>query len=149
MSGEIVIADASCLIVLENIEHLFILQKLFGEVFITEEVEKEFGDILPAWIKVKQIQNKIQQNTLSLILDAGEAASIALALETANSLLIIDEKKGRRVAQQLSLKISGTLGVILLAKQRALINSIEDVLEKMENTDFRISQSLKAKILSD
>lgn len=148
MSRETIIADASCLIVLQNIQELSLLQKLFDEVFITEEVKKEYGIDLPKWIKVKEVQNKIQQNALNLILDVGEASSIALSLETGNSLLIIDEKKGRRIAQELGLKIIGTLGIILRARERGLVDSIENLLEKLENADFRISQSLKAKILS-
>jgi len=149
MSREVIIADASCLIVLQNIQELPLLQKLFGEVFITREVKEEFGLDLPKWIKVKEIQNIIQQNALNLILDEGEASSITLSLETDNSLLIIDEKKGRRIAQQLGLKIIGTLGIILQAKERGLINSVEDLLAKLENANFRISQSLKAKILEN
>jgi predicted nucleic acid-binding protein len=58
MNREIIIADASCLIVLQNIQQLSILQKLFGEVYITEEVKEEFGLDLPEWIKTKEIQNK-------------------------------------------------------------------------------------------
>lgn len=68
MSREIIIADASCLIVLQNIQEISLLQKLFGEVFITQEVAKEFGLDLPEWIKIKAVQNKIQQNALNLIL---------------------------------------------------------------------------------
>jgi predicted nucleic acid-binding protein len=149
MSREIIIADASCLIVLQNIQELSILRKLFGEVFITQEVEKEFGFDLPEWIKVKTVQNKTQQNALKLILDEGEASSIALSLETKDSLLIIDEKKGRRIAQELNLKIIGTLGIILRAKEKGLVNSIENVLEKLENAEFWISPNLKAKILEN
>lgn len=149
MSRETIVADASCLIVLQNIQELSLLEKLFGEVFITKEVKKEFGLDLPEWIKVREVHNKIQQNALNLILDEGEASSIALSLETGNSLLIIGEKKGRRVAQELGLKIIGTLGVILRAKERDLTDSIEDLVEKLENADFRIPQSLKAKILEN
>ena len=149
MSRETIIADASCLIVLENIQHLFVLQKLFGEIRIAQEVAAEFGAGLPEWIKITKVQNTIQQNALSLILDAGEAASIALALETENSLLIIDEKKGRRIAQELNLKIIGTLGVVLRAKEKGLINAVGDLLTKLENADFRISQSLRARMLEN
>lgn len=149
MSRETVIADASCLIVLENIQELRLLHELFGEISITAEVGKEFSVDLPEWIKIKQAQNTHQQNALSLILDAGEASSIALCLETENSLLVIDEKKGRRVAQQLNLKIVGTPGVVLLAKEKGLINSVGDLLTKLETADFRISQSLRAKILEN
>jgi len=148
MSRETIVADASCLIILQNIQELSLLEKLFCEVFITEEVRQEFGLDLPEWIKVKEVQNKIRQDALNLILDKGEASSIALSLETDGSLLITDEKKGRRIAHELGLKIIGTLGVILQAKEKGLIDSIEDLLEKLENADFRISPNLKAKILS-
>ena len=149
MSREIIIAGASCLIVLQNVRELSLLQKLFGEVLITEEVEKEFGLILPEWITVKAVQNEAQNNSLSLILDKGEASSIALCLETDNALLIIDEKKGRRIAQELKIKITGTLGIILRAKEKGLVDSIEDLLAKLDKADFRISPNLKAKILEN
>lgn len=149
MSREIIIADASCLIVLQNIRKLLLLQKLFGEVFITPEVKEEFGLDLPEWIKIRTVQNKAQKNALSLILDKGEASSIALCLETEDSLLIIDEKKGRRIAQELGLEIVGTLGVILRAKEKGLINLTENVLEKLKNAGFWISPNLKAKILEN
>ena len=147
MSQNVVIADASCLIVLQNIGELSLLQKLFGEVFITEEIEKEFGLEMPEWIKVKEIQNPAQKNALTLILDKGEASAIALSLEIKNSLLIIDEKKGRRMAQELGLKIIGTLGVILKAGENNLIASVEDLLKKLEKADFYISPNLKNRIL--
>ena len=149
MNREVVIADASCLIVLQNIDDLSLLQTLFGEVSITGEVKAEFGSELPEWIKVKEVTNKIQQNALNLILDAGEASAISLALETANSLLIIDEKKGRRIAQEIGVNIVGTLGIILMAKKKGLINSVESLLLKLEIADFRISDKLKAKILEN
>lgn len=149
MSREIVIADASCLIVLQNIKELELLQTLFGEVFITEEIKNEFGLDLPAWIKVKEIRNKIQHGALTLILDKGEAGAIALALESGNSLLIIDEKKGRRIAQELGVRIIGTLGLILKAKKNGLITSMKDFLQKLENANFRVSESLKAKFLDN
>lgn len=67
MSREIVVADASCLIALQNIQELLLVQKLFGETYITQEVAAEFGGGLPDWIKMKEVQNKIQQNALSFI----------------------------------------------------------------------------------
>ncbi|MDQ6788665.1 MAG: DUF3368 domain-containing protein [Acidobacteriota bacterium] len=143
----IIVADASCLIVLQNIRELPLLQEVFGEVFITEEVEKECEIDLPEWIKVKTVQNKIQQNALNLILDAGEAISIALCVEINKPLLIIDEKKGRRIALELGLEITGTLGVIVKAREKGLIDSIEIVLEKLESANFHISQSLRAGLL--
>jgi predicted nucleic acid-binding protein len=70
-------------------------------------------------------------------------------LENPDSLLIIDEKKGRRVAQGLNIKIIGTLGIILQAKEKGFINSIADLLIELEKAGFRISHNLQAKILEN
>lgn len=145
--SQIFVADASPLIVLQNIEELSLLEMLFGEIIITREVAAEFGLDLPGWIKVHEVQDKTKLSILNLFLGKGEASVIALCLENAGGLLIIDEKKGRRIAKDLGLKIVGTLGVILKAKEKKLINSTQIILEKLENAKFRISPGLKAKIL--
>ena len=77
----VIIADASCLILLEKIGALPLLQKLFGRVLITETVADEFGIPLPQWISTRQPQNARQLQLLELSLDPGEASAIALALE--------------------------------------------------------------------
>lgn len=145
--NRVVVADASPLIVLQNIGELSLLQKLFDEILITPEVKSEINLDLPKWIKVKEVKDKTKQKLLNLTLDKGESSAIALCLENTDSLLIIDEKKGRRIAQELDLKILGTLGVILKAKEKGLINSIENILENLESANFHVSKSLKAMIL--
>lgn len=147
--NRIVIADASPLIVLQNIGQLPLLQNLFDEILITPEVRAEFGLDLPDWIQVAEVQDKTKQKLLSLTLDKGEASAIALCLENAESLLIIDEKKGRRIAKELDLKIPGTLGVILKAKEKGLIDLIEEIFEKLETANFHISKNLRTKILEN
>lgn len=141
------VADASPLIVLQNIGELRLLEKLFGEVFITAEVESEFGIDLPEWIKLVEVRDKTRQTILNLSLGKGEASVIALCLENAESSLIIDEKKGRRIAKELGVNITGTLGIIVKAKEKGLLDSIEIVFEKLENAKFRISPNLKTAIL--
>jgi predicted nucleic acid-binding protein len=145
--NQIVIADASPLIVLQNIGQLSLLQSLFDEILITPEIKTEFGLDLPDWIKVTEVQDKTKQRLLNLILDKGEASAIALCLENAESLLIIDERKGRRIARDLGLKIIGTLGVILEAKEKGLIDSTENVLKSLVDANFYISANLKEKFL--
>lgn len=61
-------------------------------------------------------------------LDEGEAASIRLALScNGPALLLIDERAGRAVAQELGLSVAGTAAVIGLARQRGLIASARQV----------------------
>lgn len=78
-------------------------------------------------------------------IDKGEASIIALALETKNSLLILDDFKARKLAAKLQLQFTGTLGVFLKAKETGIIQSVRPVLEKIQQTNFRFSE----KILSD
>jgi len=148
LANKLVIADTSCLIILNKIGYLDILNRLFIEVQITSKVAEEFGESLPKWIEVKDPIDKNRIKELSRMLDAGEATSIALALERNSVTLIIDEKKGRKVAVSFNLDVIGTLGVLLLAKQRGIINDLNAVFNKLEVHGFRYSPSLKKTILN-
>jgi predicted nucleic acid-binding protein len=86
-------------------------------------------------------------SVLELELDKWETSAIALAIEKENSLLIIDEKKGRKIAKQMNLKITGILGVMVKAKEIGLIEKVKPILDKLEKIEFRISSKLKEEIL--
>lgn len=145
---EVVIADASCIIVLEKIGRLAILQNLFKSITITPEVMQEYGNVLPNWIQVESVQDKIRQQLLEITLDKGEASAIALSLEKQNGLLLIDEKRGRKIAEELNLKLTGTLGILIRAVERGLIPSIRTEIEKLEQVAFRMSNDLKERVIS-
>ena len=140
--GKLVISDTSCLIALTNIELLTILRDLYKEVLITSEVFEEFGGNLPDWITVVQVSNKDMQIELEKRLDKGEASSIALALDIKNSILIIDEVKGRKIAKSYNLEIIGTLGLLILANKKGLVNDVISVVLKLVNSGFRLSEKL-------
>lgn len=147
MSKTIIIADTSCLIVLKNVGKLDLLKDLYTSISITPEVEREFGEDLPSWIKVEGVKDNQKLSILRLELDEGEASAIVLALEYENSLLIIDEKKGRNTAKRLGLQIIGTLGIVLRAKEKGIIEVVKPLLEELEEVGFRIGRDLKDKIL--
>lgn len=147
MSNRIIIADASCLIALSNIEELELLQAVYKEVIITPEVQAEFGNPIPKWIKIEEVADTKKTQLLELELDKGESSAIALAVENENSLLIIDERKGRLVAKRMGLLIIGTLGIIIKAKENGIIERLKPILEKLEKVRFRISPKLKKQIL--
>lgn len=103
---------------------------------------------MPDWIKIVAVKDKEKTEFLELNLDKGEASSIAYCLEqTRTVLLVIDERKGRRIARELKLNIIGTLGLIVKARERGIIASVAAILDRLENADFRISQNLKNNIL--
>lgn len=145
--SSIVISDASCLIALYKIGSLNILNDLYSEVIITNEVKNEFGESLPKWINVVKVQNLQKKRELEEVLDKGEASSIALSLEIEDSILIIDERKGRKIASSLNIKIIGTIGILILAYKRGLIKDLITAILKLVNNGFRLSDSLLNRII--
>ncbi len=136
----IIISDTSCLILLEKLELLDVLQKLFGEITITEEIARDFRSDLPGFISIAAPLNRNYQMILEGFLDSGEASAIALAIENQGSLLILDDQKARKEAKRLGLKLTGTIGVLILAINRGFISSSDNLIEKIKQSDFRIAE---------
>jgi uncharacterized protein len=88
--------------------------------------------------------------SLRLELDPGEAEAIACALEGSATLLLIDERRGRRVAQQLGISVIGLVGVLLLAKRRGLVAQIRPLLDGLrQRAGFWMSEALYARVLQE
>lgn len=117
---KIVISDTSCLITLSNINELDILNHLYCEIYTTIEISKEFGEPLPEWIIIRSPGDLLIKRTLEQQIDKGEASAIALALETPDCIIILDDLKARKIAEKYGLKITGTLGIILYAMKKEL-----------------------------
>lgn len=143
----LIISDTSCIIALTKIDKLDLLKELYQEIFITTEVHKEFGGMLPDWIVITDVKDKNKQYELENRLDKGEASSIALALENDNSTLIIDEIKGRKIAQSFKIDIIGTIGIIILANKKGLISDVIGTILQLVNKGFRLSDNLLNKII--
>ncbi|MFW5872716.1 MAG: DUF3368 domain-containing protein [bacterium] len=138
----IIVSDTSCLILLNKINNIDILGLLFGQLTITSIIAEEFDSELPEFIKIKNPKNKNYQRILESFLDPGEASAIALAVEQDNCLLIMDDQKGRKQARALGINITGTLGILIVAKEKGILKSVSEVLSKIRETDFRISDKL-------
>ncbi len=144
MSGSVV-ADSACLIALERIDALELLSALFGDVMVPPAVDYEFGVARP-WLKVNAPTDRRLVVSLKLLVDDGEAEAIALASERA-SLIILDDRQARRVAQNMGLRILGTLGCLLKAKAAGLIGAVKPFIEKLEDEGFYLAEELKAEAL--
>lgn len=90
--------------------------------------------------------NQKQLQILSLELDKGEASTIAYAMAHPQAKILMDEKKGRTAAKRLGLTVTGTVGVLLKAKEQGLITSGQDILEKLEKHGFWLSEELRTLI---
>ena len=143
----IVISDTSCLIILHKIGELDLLKKVYNSVLVTPEVGQEFSDTLPLWIKIEKVKDKKYQKFLETQIDLGEASAVALAMEMDSPLLLLDDLKARKLATKLHIKFTGTLGVINKAKQIGVLEEVRPIIEKLMETDFRISENIIEEIL--
>ncbi|MGZ8159343.1 MAG: DUF3368 domain-containing protein [Methylobacter sp.] len=143
-----IISNTSCLIILDNIDRLDILQKLYQTIHLTEEVALEFGKPLANWMTVNVVQDKNYLRILNASVDLGEASTIALAVQMqGDSVMILDDLKARKLAKQLDLKYTGLLGILLKAKQQNVITSVSDILAQFRQVNFRFSEKLETEVL--
>jgi predicted nucleic acid-binding protein len=143
----VIISDTTILIIFNNIGEINILHELYGEILITPEVATEFIEPLPDWIKVEHVKDKKYQKIIETQLDLGEASAFALAAEFDNVLLLLDDLKARKLANVLKINITGTLGIISKSKQLGIIKALKPILEKITQSNFRISQNIIDEIL--
>lgn len=144
----IIVSDASCLILFDKIGELDLLRQLFESIIVSPAIIEEFGAPLPNWIKILASQNTTYQTILEATLDKGEASAIALAVEHPDCLLIIDDLKGRKFAKKLGLTITGSLGILIAAKKAGTIPTVKPFIDKIKQTNFRISDNLVQRVLT-
>jgi len=151
-----VVSNSTPLIALSRIHKFSLLKEYFGAVSIPNEVYEEVvtrgGDLFGAeevasaeWIKVEDVKNRIAVDSLSIALDKGEAEAIVLAKEK-EGMLIIDEGDGRRTAESLGLKITGTVGILLLASLDGKLD-FKRALDELIAVGFRLSEKEYKRIL--
>ena len=143
-----VIADASVFIIFDKLNQFELLKAVYQNIFTTPEIEKEFNKTLPGWVTVESVIDKKYQSFVKTQVDLGEASAIALAMEKDDSLLILDDLKARKLAKRLNLRYTGSLGVINKAKSLGLIDRIKPLLDKLQETDFRVSDNVIKSLLA-
>ncbi len=143
------------------IGRLDIWEKLFSHVVIPRAVQVELHeklDIFPwlndihesNFIEVSKIQDLKFYNLLKADLDEGEAEVITLAFEANAKLLLLDEIAARNIAQVHNFPFMGSIGCLLLAKKKKIINGIRPLLDDMQyKANFWISRKLYGKILTE
>lgn len=152
-TGEVVVCDASPLIVLARVDHLDLLRRVFDTVIVPPAVWHEVTHRPQApgaatvaratWLHVRA-----PLTVPSMKLGFGEREAMALALET-SALLIVDDGMARAAALAMGIRITGTLGVLRRAKRLGLIADVRPVVEQMSENGLRISDSLVESFLRE
>ena len=147
-----IVSDTSPLIILKKSEAIFILDNLFDKVLIPKSVQKELFKKEKEFFSSLKILSAADPNdlnlikTLKLIVDEGEAEAIALALEL-NLPILIDDRKGRRIAEKLGLKFIGSLGLLKMAKERGIIAEVKPFIQKFLNKGYYLDERLIKRFL--
>jgi predicted nucleic acid-binding protein len=146
LTAECIVSNSACLIALERIEQLDLLPLVYPTIWIPQAVKREIG-FTTSWLQVQTVKNQALVSTLRSQVGAGESEAIALALEIQTVPVLLDDKKARRIAEQLDLQVTGTVGLLLKAKKQGVLPAIRPVLDALERVDFRISSRLRNRAL--
>ena len=156
--AEAIVANAGPLISLAAIGRLNLLQLQFELILIPQAVYEEVvvhGEGEPgsqevkeaAWIRTAQVHDHLAVHLLRETLDAGESEAIVLAQELKAKYVLLDDGLARRKARLIGLRMTGTLGIILMAKDAGLIPEVKPILDELKQTDFRMSDRVYQEVL--
>jgi uncharacterized protein len=152
-----VIADTSCIQYLYQINLLDLLPTLYGQIAIPIAVATELtqgrslGISLPdpvtlTWLAIAQVPSTQLIPTIAN-LGMGEREVMSLSQATSNSLAILDDSLARAYAKQLNISFTGTLGILLKAKQAGHISTIKPLLNQLDALGFRLDTRTRQSVL--
>ena len=157
--GRLIISNTTPIINLAEIGRLDILHGLFGSVTTPPAVVEELlakQSIFPNAAKAAEHfqviapANCLLVRTFQSLAHAGEAECLALAMENPDSLLLLDDLQARALATTNNLPFTGTLGCLVEAKRRGLVEAIAPLIEKLRvSARFWISTELQMRVLRD
>jgi uncharacterized protein len=155
-----VVADAGPLIGLARAGRLDLLRQLYTKVIVPAEVLEELqttaerpgsralrGAVEQGWLFSVPAMNPSESEALRF-LGPGEAGAILWAEKNAYRFLLFDERQGRAVAKSRGLRVVGTAGVLVVAKEQGLIERVADVLDQLAANGYRLSAELRNKTLT-
>ena len=149
-----VASDTGPLIALAKVDRLGLLKELYGMVTIPIFVHRELlakvgpeasriDDALNDFLQIAHMASLTPEvEALIQGLGPGEQQAIALAVETKSDLLLIDDRAGRRVAEQLGLAVTGVVGVLIRAKEEGLISFVRPLMEEIKRNGYWLSDAL-------
>lgn len=159
----IVVSDTSVLVHLARIDRFDLLERLYSEIIVPKAVWRETvveakgrpgGPEMQTarasgWVEVVQVDADTDAvRLLRQALDAGEAEALALADQIEADLVLLDESAARQRAKRFGLRKTGTIGVLLRAKRKGMIDRLRPELNSLRATSFWIDEALYRRVLA-
>lgn len=156
MADERIVMDAGPLILLAKIDALPILTALPCRYIAPPNVHSElaagpaFGHppVDAPWLEKCELREPLPAYAHTT-LDDGEAAVIQLAMEQGIRIVCLDDRRGRRVAKALGLKVVGLLGLLTRAKRLGIIDAVRPYTDKLMAAGARYSPVLLREVLAN
>jgi predicted nucleic acid-binding protein len=146
-----IVSNSGPLISLGRMERLDLPSELFREVIVPAAVFQELTRDLDRpgaaviqkveWLSIREVSNTAEVARLSFWLDLGESEVLVLAREL-EATAAIDERRGRNIATALGIPHTGTVGILLSAKQAGIISTVTPLLDKLIKNGIRLSARL-------
>lgn len=155
--SKVIIANATPIVSLCTVGREDILQRLFHHIIIARTVDRELrvsdkpGSTFPEqeWVEVASVHNQELVRSLQKDLDAGEAETIALAIQMKADVVLIDEFAGYQIARNFDLPVVRTLSMLKTAKGRQLISEVRPLVEEMVRKGRWYSQAVIEQFLQE
>ena len=129
----IALAKANKLEILKGMyEHIIIPEAVYREVTEKDDVAAQRIEAARDWIEVRKVDPNLDRRMYRAKLHEGEVEVMLLAQEIGADVVIIDDGAARKTAEYLGLPLTGTLGVMIKAKQRGLLEAVMPVVQQME-----------------
>lgn len=151
----LIVADSSALVALAICDGLSLLDILFTQVRVPEAVwrevavpEKPYAELLRRYLEGKVVQ--VDSACLRIetgYLGAGEREAIALFESLRANILLMDDSRARKTAQDLGIVVIGSLGVLLRGKEKGMLDQIKPQVEKLRRSSLFLADRLLDEVL--
>ncbi len=152
----IVVTNTSPLLALDRIGLIELIPRLFSAILRPESVRKEIQEGLEFgyqnrlledtdWLKTVEDPPEMM---LRKELGAGETSAIALAVRIKADWILLDDLAARLVAEELGLHVMGTLGILIAARSKGMIQSAYESAKDLKTVGFRVTDALLETIKS-
>jgi predicted nucleic acid-binding protein len=150
-----VVVNTTPLLALSEIGKLSLLKELYGEICIPEAVYEEIKtepactEVRDAseWIHIVSVKDMSPKRMFQARLHAGEVEVLMYALESKADLVILDDKLARKTATYMGLTITGTVGLLIKAKETGYLNEVKPVMEKLIQNGLFVSPEVQKMVL--
>lgn len=145
-----IVVNSTPLIALAKVNMLELLKEMYGQVIIPEAVYREVmekNDVAAQrveaaleWMDVRKVDPILERRMYRAKLHDGEVEVMLLAQSIGADAVIIDDGAARKTAEYLELPLTGTLGIMIKAKQRGLLDAVMPVVQQMEQNGIYFSE---------